>query len=47
MIKRLAFRVQPIKHILSREQRHKEMQEREKPFGKFVEAELKKTRRRK
>ena len=36
MIKRLAWRVQPIAQIRKRKQRHKEMQQREERFAEFV-----------
>ncbi len=42
MIKRLLWRIQPVKHIAKREQRHREMQHREDAFRKFLEAEKKK-----
>jgi hypothetical protein len=41
----LPRRVQPVKHILSRERRHREMMEREDKFERFLEAELKKRRK--
>ena len=43
----LPRRVQPIRHILSRERRHREMKKREDRFQAFVEAEMKKVGRKK
>jgi len=42
MIKRLLWRVQPMRHIAKRDQRHREMQQREEAFRKFLESEKKK-----
>jgi hypothetical protein len=47
MIKRLLWRVQPVSHIAKREQRHREMMQREKAFKKFLEVEKKKLNERK
>lgn|GEM_PF-2526332 len=43
----LPRRVQPVRHILSRERRHREMLAREEKFQAFVEAERKKARHKK
>ncbi len=43
---RLLWRVQPVKHIAKREQRHKEMQEREKAFYELLKEEKKKLEKR-
>lgn len=47
MFKRFLLRVQPMRHIAKREQRHREMQQREEAFRKFLEAEKKKLAERK
>lgn len=41
----LPRRVQPVKHLLSRERRHREMLEREDRFEQFLESEMKKRRK--
>ena len=46
MIDRLAWRIQPIKHILKRDQRHKDMLKRERQFAEFMAAEKKKLKER-
>jgi hypothetical protein len=42
----LPRRVQPVRHILSRERRHREMMEHRGPFEAFVLSELKKNKKR-
>lgn len=48
MIDRLAWRVQPIKHILKRDERHKDMlnRHRQEKFAELLAAEKKKLRER-
>ena len=41
----LPRRVQPVRHLLSRERRHREMMEREDKFERFLAAEMKKRRK--
>ena len=38
---RMAWRVQPIRHIISRKKRHREMQERAEQFRAMLENEIK------
>lgn len=42
MLERIWWRIQPPKHIAKREQRHRDMQEREKQFAEFLVKEKKK-----
>ena len=48
MIDRLAWRIQPIKHILKRDERHKDMMDRhrQEKFAELLAAEKKKLRER-
>lgn len=48
MIDRLAWRIQPIKHILKRDERHKDMldRHRQEKFAELLAAEKKKLKER-
>lgn len=48
MIDRLAWRIQPIKHILKRDERHKDMMDRhrQEKFAELLAAEKKQLRER-
>ena len=43
----LPRRIQPVRHIFSRERRHREMMEHRESFEAFVLSEMKKKRRKK
>lgn len=48
MIDRLAWRIQPVKHILKRDERHRDMMQRnrQEKFAELLAAERKKLRER-
>lgn len=43
-LRRIIHRVQPIRHIIERSRRHKEMRKREIAFAKFLKQEKQKHR---